>query len=68
MTSPQPSGDPLVRLPRDQEVAAFKNEVAHANHDCRGGGLRGSDLRGLDAAGIDFRDAYLRDADLRGID
>ena len=69
MTTPKQGTDPLYRLLRDEEIAAFnKKRVAGASYDFRGCSFRGSDLRGLDAAGIDFRDAYFRDADLRGID
>jgi uncharacterized protein YjbI with pentapeptide repeats len=69
MSAPKPSTDPLYRLLRDEEIAAFnKKRVSGVNYDFRGCSFRGSDLRGLDAVGIDFRDAYFRDADLRGVD
>ena len=69
MTQPKPSTDPLYRLLRDEEIAAFnKKRVPGTSYDFRGVSFRGSDLRGLDAAGIDFRDAYFRNADLRGVD
>ena len=69
MSIPKPSADPLYKLLRDEEIAAFnKKRVPGESYDFRGSSFRGSDLRGLDAAGIDFRDCYFRDADLRGID
>jgi uncharacterized protein YjbI with pentapeptide repeats len=69
MTSPKASADPLYKLLRDEDVAAFnKKREAGASYDFRGCSFRGSDLRGLEADGIDFRDAYFRDADLRGVD
>jgi len=69
MTAPKPSIDPLYRLLREEEIAAFnKQRVVGGSYDFRGCSFRGSDLRGLEAAGIDFRDAYFRDADLRGVD
>ena len=69
MTAPKPNADPLYKLLRDDDVAAFnKKREAGASYDFRGCTFRGADLRNLEAAGIDFRDAYFRDADLRGVD
>jgi len=69
MTSPKANTDPLYRLLRDEEVAAFnKKRAAGTSYDFRGCSFRGSDLRGIDASGLDLRDAYFRDADLRGVD
>ena len=69
MADPKPSSDPLYKLLRDDEVAAFnKKREAGRSYDFRGCTFRGSDLRGLDARGLDLRDCYFRDADLRGVD
>jgi len=69
VAKPKPSSDPLYRLLRDDQIAAFnQRREAGAICDFRGCSFRGSDLRDLDASGIDFRDAYFRDADLRGVD
>ena len=69
MNAPKPNADPLYKLLRNDDVAAFNQKrEAGASYDFRGCTFRGSDLRGLDATGIDFRDAYFRDADLRGVD
>ena len=63
------SADPLYKLLRDDEVAAFnKKRETGRTYDFRGCTFRGSDLRGLDARGLDLRDCYFRDADLRGVD
>jgi hypothetical protein len=69
MPLPKPSSDPLYKLLRDDDAAAFnkKREPGRA-YDFRGCTFRGSDLRGLDARGLDLRDCYFRDADLRGVD
>jgi uncharacterized protein YjbI with pentapeptide repeats len=69
MPAPKPSSDPLYKLLRDDEVAAFnKKREPGRSYDFRGCTFRGSDLRGLDAHGLDLRDCYFRDADLRGVD
>ncbi|HEX7452552.1 MAG TPA: pentapeptide repeat-containing protein [Polyangiaceae bacterium] len=69
MPAPKSSSDPLYKLLRDEEVAAFnKKREQGRSYDFRGCTFRGSDLRGLDAHGLDLRDCYFRDADLRGVD
>ncbi len=69
MATPKSSADPLYKLLRDDEVAAFnKKRETGRGYDFRGCTFRGSDLRGLDARGLDLRDCYFRDADLRGVD
>jgi len=67
MPLPKPSSDPLYKLLRDDDAAAF-NKKREPGYDFRGCTFRGSDLRGLDARGLDLRDCYFRDADLRGVD
>jgi uncharacterized protein YjbI with pentapeptide repeats len=69
MPAPKPSSDPLYKLLRNEQVAAFnKQREPERSYDFRGCSFRGSDLRGLDAQGLDLRDCYFRDADLRGVD
>ncbi|MGI9659788.1 MAG: pentapeptide repeat-containing protein [Gaiellaceae bacterium] len=66
---PQITDDPMYRLLREAEVAAFnQRRAAGESCDLRGCDLRTLDLRELNAKDLDLRDCYLRLADLRGVD
>lgn len=69
MTKPVIKQDPLYKLLRNEDVAAF-NEARDTmdTSELRSGDYRGRDLRNMNADGLDFSGAYFRNADLSGID
>lgn len=69
MSQPRQLDNPLYRLLRDENIAAFNAQRPKEGEiDLREGDFRGIDFRTLNAERIDFTDAYFRGADLRGVD